>query len=90
MIRFLVVLTICEQLSPFKEESQVISDESKDHGAVDESSLEQQIHKSANYILIVRKNWSPRPSATRSYSRQAGNPAGQQSMRRNHLSTQNF
>ena len=46
-------------------------DESKDHGAVDESSSEQQIHESADYILIVRKNWSPRPSATGSYSRLA-------------------
>ena len=39
----------------FEEESQVIRDESKDHGAVDESSSEQQIHKFAVYTLIVRK-----------------------------------
>ena len=56
----------------FWEESQVIRDERMDHGAVDESSLEQQICESTNYTLIVRKNWSPRPSATRSYRRLAG------------------
>ena len=39
----------------FWEESQVIRDERKDHGAVDESSSEQQIRESANYTLIVRK-----------------------------------
>ena len=33
----------------FQEESQVRRDESKDHGAVDESSLEQQICESADY-----------------------------------------
>ena len=55
--------------SPF---FQVIKDESKDHGTVDESSLEQQIRESASYTLFVRKNWSPRPSATRTYGRQAG------------------
>ena len=60
----------------FQEECQVIRDESIDHGEVDESPLEQQIHESANYTLIVRKNWSPRPSATRSYGRQAGRKAG--------------
>ena len=42
---------------------------------MDESSLEQQIRESANYTLIVRKNWSPRPSATGSYGRQAGRQA---------------
>ena len=43
--------------SPFsrRKPSTVIRDESKDHGAMDESSLEQQIHESANYTLIVRK-----------------------------------
>ena len=41
--------------SPFQEESQVKRDESKDHGAVDESSLEQQIRESAGNTLIVRK-----------------------------------
>ena len=39
----------------FQEESQAIRDERKDHGAVDESSSEQQIHESADYTLIVRK-----------------------------------
>ena len=48
-----------------------IRDERKDYGAVDESSLEQHIRESADYILIVRKNWSPKPSATGSYGRQA-------------------
>ena len=61
----------------FWEESQVIRDERKDHGAVDKSS-EQQIRESADYTLIVRKNWSPRPSATGSYGRQAGSEAGRE------------
>ena len=51
----------------FQEESQVIRDESTHHDTVHVSSLEQQICESANYTLIVRRNWSPRPSATRSY-----------------------
>ena len=58
----------------FWEESQVIRDERIDHGTVDESSSEQQIRESADYTLIVRKNWSPKPSATGSYGRQAGRP----------------
>ena len=66
----------------FQKEGQAIRDERKDHGAVDESSSEQQIHESADYTLIVRKNWSPRPSASRSYGRQAE--------RQNPLSAQNF
>ena len=57
-------------LTFFQEESQAIKDERKDHGAVEESSSEQQIRESADYTLIVRKNWSPRPSATGSYGRQ--------------------
>ena len=61
----------------FQEESQVWRDENIGHGAVDESSLEQQIRESANYTLIVRKNWSPRPSVTGSYGRQEGRPSGE-------------
>ena len=38
---------------------------------MDESSSEQQIRESDDYIWIVRKNWSSRPSATGSYGRQA-------------------
>ena len=56
----------------FQKESQTLKDKRKEHGAVDESSSEQQIRESANYTLNVRKNWSTRPSATRSFSRQAG------------------
>ena len=56
----------------FQEESQTLKDKRKEHGAVDESSSEQQIRESANYTLKVRKNWSTRPSVTGSYSRQAG------------------
>ena len=33
--------------------------------------MEQPIRESDDYIWIVRKNWSPRPSATGYYSRQA-------------------
>ena len=40
----------------FSEENQVIRDERKDHGAVDEVSSEQQIRESADYTMIVRKN----------------------------------
>ena len=40
---------------------------------MDESSLEQQIRESTDYTLIVRKNWSPRPSATGFYRREGGN-----------------
>ena len=70
--RLLWVLTFFEQLLTFvQEESQTVKDERKDHGTVDESSSEQQIRESANYIWIVRKNWSLRPSATGSYGRQA-------------------
>ena len=60
----------------FWKESQVIRDERKDLGTVDESSLEQQIRESTNYTLIVRKNWSPRPSATGSYGRQTDRQEG--------------
>ena len=41
---------------------------------MDESSSEQQIRESDDYIWI-EKNWSPRPSATGSYGRQAGRQA---------------
>ena len=61
-----------------QEESQVIRDESKDHSAVDESSSEQQIREPADYTLIVKKNWSPSPSATGSYGRQACRQAGRE------------
>ena len=71
--------------SPFQKERQVIRDKSKDHGAVDESSSEQQIRESTNHTLIVRK-LEPYiglvASATWSYSRQG--------IRQNHLSAQNF
>ena len=43
---------------------------------MDESCLEQQICESADYTLIVRKNWSPRPSATGSYRREGGREEG--------------
>ena len=70
---FLLVLTFCEQLLTFfQEESQAKRDERKDHGALDESSSEQQVCESVDYTLIVRKNWSPRPSATGSYRREGG------------------
>ena len=42
-----------------------------EHSAVGESSLKQQIRESADYTCIVRKNWSPSHSGTRSYGRQA-------------------
>ena len=88
---FFVSSHLREQLLTFfQEESQTIRDERKDHGAVDESSLEQQIRESADYTLIVRKNWSPRPSATGSYSRQAGSPAGRETKSSKHLKILKF
>ena len=42
-----------------------------EHGAVDESSSEQQIRESADYTWIVRKNWSSSHSGTGSYGRPA-------------------
>ena len=59
-------------LTFFQEEIQAIRDERKDHGALDKSCSEQHIRESADYTLIVRKNWSPRPSATGSYRREEG------------------
>ena len=38
---------------------------------MDESFSEQQIRELADYTLVVRKNWNPRPNATGSYGRQA-------------------
>ena len=65
------------KFSPFfQEESQAIRDERKDHGAWDESSSEQQVRELADYTLTVRKNWSPRPSATGSYRREGGRKGG--------------
>ena len=49
--------------SPFFKKK-AIRDERKDHRAVDEFSSEQLISESDDNILIVRKNWNPRPSAT--------------------------
>ena len=53
------------------------------HGAVDESSSEQQIRESADYTLIVRKTGAlglVQPDLI----------AGRQAVRQNHLSTRNF
>ena len=58
--------------SPFQEKSQIIKDDRKDHGTVDEYSSKQEVCELGDYTLIVRKNWSARPSATGSYGRQAG------------------
>ena len=55
-----------------EEERKVMNDERREHGAADESCLEQQIHESDNNTLIVSKNRSPSTSGTRSYVRQAG------------------
>ena len=66
------ILRATSHLFQEEEESQAIRDETKDHRTVDESSSEQQIRESDDYIWIVRKNWSPRPSATGSYRRKGG------------------
>ena len=41
-----------------------MNDERREHGAVDESSLKQQICETDDHTLIVRKNWSPSTSGT--------------------------
>ena len=51
-------------------------DERKDHGALDESSSEQQLCELADYTLIVTKNWSTRPRATGSYRRKGRREGG--------------
>ena len=58
--------------SDIEEETKGGMDEKMEHSAVGEFSSEQQICESANYICIVRKNWSTSHSGTGSYSRQAG------------------
>ena len=63
-------------MSDIEEETKGRKDEKMEHSAVGESSSEQQIHESADYTCIVRKNWSPSHSGTGSYGRQAGRQAG--------------
>ena len=64
-----------------EEETKGRKDEKMEHSAVGESSLEQQIHESADYTSIVRKNWSPSHSRTGSYGRQVGRQAGREAVR---------
>ena len=74
----------CEQLLTFsQEERQAIRDERKDNHAVDESSSEQQIRESDDYIWIVRKNGTLGLVLP-------GLMAGRQAGRQNHLITRNF
>ena len=49
-----------------------MKDESKDHGAVDESSAEQQVCVSTSITFVVRKNWAYPPSASGSYRKEGG------------------
>ena len=65
-------------MSDIQEETKGRKDEKMEHSAVGKSSSEQQIHESADYTCIVRKNWSPSHSGTGSYGRQAGRPLGRQ------------
>ena len=53
-----------------------MKDKGNRHGAVGKSSSEQHFRKSAAITFIVSKFWSPTPSATGSYGRQAGWLAG--------------
>ena len=48
-----------------------MKDKRNRHGAVGKSSLEQHFRKSAAITIIVLNFWSPTPSATGSYGRQA-------------------
>ena len=59
-------------VSNIEEERKVMNDERREHGTVDKSFSEQQIHESNDHTLIVWKNWSPSTSGTRSYVSQAG------------------
>ena len=55
-----------------------MKDKRNRHGAVGKSSSEQHFRKSAAITIIVWDFWSPSPSATGSYGRQAGWQAGRQ------------
>ena len=48
-----------------------MKDKRNRHGAVGKSSSEQHFRKSAAITIIVWNFWSPTPSATGSYGRQA-------------------
>ena len=52
-----------------------MKDKRNRHGAVGKSSLEQHFRKSAAITLVVLNFWSPTPSATGSFGRQAGRQA---------------
>ena len=58
-------------MNDIEEETKGRKDEKMEHSAVVESSLEEQIRESTNYTCIVRENWSPSHSGTRTYGRQA-------------------
>ena len=58
------------------EESKELMDERANHGAVKESSSEQQIRESADNTVILTEIWSPGTSGTGSYGRLAGRLAG--------------
>ena len=68
-------------MNNIEEESKELMYERTNHGAVDESSSEQQIRESVDYTVIVAENWSPSTSGTGSYGRQAGRQAGSQAGR---------
>ena len=55
----------------FQQESQAITDESKDHWAVDESLVEQKICGSVSITFVVRKTGPILLPASGSYGRQA-------------------
>ena len=59
-------------MNNIEEESKESMYERTNHGAVDESSSEQQIRESADYTVIMAENWNPSTSGTGSYGRQAG------------------
>ena len=67
------IVIFCKQCQRRKESK------GKEHGAVDETSLEQQIHESDYHMYIdCEENWSPNTSGTEFYVSQAGRPAGWQ------------
>ena len=53
-----------------------MNDKRNCHGAVGKSSSEQHFRKSAAITFVMWNFWSPTPSGTGSYGRQAGRQAG--------------
>ena len=62
----------CATLKETERKRNILEDEKKLHGTVDESLSEQQFHKSDAITFVVWKIWSHTPTASGSYGRQSG------------------